>query len=170
MSTTARNVTKGCSEGIPTSVATLAALDDLKSDTFAVFCYADVRPLRGAAGVVDWRLCGALSASIEGQAFAGARGEVMLMPTSGRLGKCRVFVFGLGQAKDVGEQQLKTACDDAKSVLQRAGIQRAVIVAPKAATDEGKQSDFVRLLGASVAGASAWIDTILIGAGDSNLG
>ena len=64
----------GHASGLPVTSADQAAVDRFAGDTLAVFCWSDVRPLRGAAGFVDWRMCGALSHAIEEQQFAGDAG------------------------------------------------------------------------------------------------
>lgn len=42
-------------------VPDLRRLDELKSEAIALAFFEDERPLRGAMGLLDWRLCGALS-------------------------------------------------------------------------------------------------------------
>jgi hypothetical protein len=56
-------------------VATLGAIDALDVDTLVLCLTEDVRPLPGAAGLVDWRLAGRLSRFIEKGILTGARDE-----------------------------------------------------------------------------------------------
>ncbi len=67
------------------------------------------RPLRGAAGRADWRLCGLLSELIGAQRLAGRRGEVALTPTYGRMKSDRVLLLGLGSRDDFDAAQLQAA-------------------------------------------------------------
>ncbi len=110
--------------------ADLQALDALDSDALAVFCWSDARPLQGAAGYLDWRLCGALSAALEGKIFEGSSGEAMLLPAGGRLKLKRVFAFGLGEVAVADAARFKAACRQAVAVMQKAGVQRLVFAAP----------------------------------------
>ena len=54
------------------------------------------RPLKGQAGMVDWRLNGSLSELILKDRFDGKRGEALLMPLNGRLPAKELLVLGLG--------------------------------------------------------------------------
>ena len=50
----------------------LAQLDELRCEALALPFFSDERPLRGALGLVDWRLCGMVSSLIiEGMAQTG---------------------------------------------------------------------------------------------------
>ena len=63
--------------------------------------FEDERPLRGAAGLCDWRLGGRLSALLgaTGEArLVGTFGERLLMPTGPRLPWQRLMLFGLGNS------------------------------------------------------------------------
>lgn len=114
---------------LPTRPGGLAAFDTLRSDTLAVFWPLGARPLAGAAGYLDWRMCGALSRAMEGGVFTGEPGEVMLIPTEGRLGKRRVFVFGVAASQasaDPWDATCRAACD----VLLKAGARVVSVVAP----------------------------------------
>lgn len=73
----------------------LPALDALDVDAVAVFVGPE-RPLQGLAGYADWRLCGALSRAIRAGYFGAEHGEVLLLPSGGRLGPTRIFCFGVG--------------------------------------------------------------------------
>jgi hypothetical protein len=58
--------------------------------------FRDQRPLRGGAGVADWRLCGWLSELVAGTRLRGERGDTALVLTHGRLGAPRLLLLGLG--------------------------------------------------------------------------
>ncbi len=69
---------------------------DGRGDLLAVYMWEDVRPLRGAAGLLDWRLCGKVSGLIQSGRLTGAEGEQLLLPSAGRLPWRFVMVMGLG--------------------------------------------------------------------------
>ena len=66
---------------------TLEALDPLPVDTVCLFVSEDERPLGGAAGFVDWRLCGQLSRLLVDGFFKGTRGESLLLPRMDESGR-----------------------------------------------------------------------------------
>ena len=69
---------------------------DGRGDLLGVYIWTDVRPLRGAAGLLDWRLCGKLSGLIQSGRLTGLDGEQLLLPSNGRLPWRLVMVMGLG--------------------------------------------------------------------------
>jgi len=71
------------------------------------------RPLRGAAGLVDWRLCGALSRLLRAGRLSGARGDAALIPGGGGLRAARVLVLGLGAETGFEGEARRAAVADA---------------------------------------------------------
>src|SRR4051812_50168900 len=69
--------------------------------------FSDERPLRGAAGLCDWRLCGRLSRLLLGGRGRGNWGETTLYPPvvagGPRLPFSRLGVFGPGPPGRFGE-------------------------------------------------------------------
>jgi len=95
----------------------LAVLDGLDVDSLAAFVGPE-RPLQGLAGLVDWRLCGAVSRAILAGTFTPESGEVLLLPSGSRFRTPRIFCFGL--ASD-GEAALRDGAVRACDVLAKAG-------------------------------------------------
>jgi hypothetical protein len=58
--------------------------------------FRDQRPLRGGAGLADWRLCGWLSNLLLASRASGELGEAVLATTHGRLRAPRLLLVGLG--------------------------------------------------------------------------
>lgn len=85
----------------PTLPCSLAGLDELTADTLVLCVTEEQRPLRGAAGFADWRLCGRLSRLLETGAISGATTEKLLLPSQGRLPTPRVVVLGWGRHEDL---------------------------------------------------------------------
>lgn len=73
----------------------LRVLDDSPADLLVLATFSDERPLEGLTGLVDWRLCGAISSWKQSGLASGAYGEQLLYPTS-RLSHPRVLLLGLG--------------------------------------------------------------------------
>jgi len=101
----------------------------------ALTFFADERPLRGAAGLADWRLGGRLSRLIREAKLAGGAGEAMLMAhAGGRLPFDRIFVFGLGGERGFAEAGFRAAARRVRDVLHRAGVTRYAVQPPGRAT------------------------------------
>ncbi len=79
-------------------------LDEIDSQVALILSYNDVRPLKGQAGLVDWRLNGFLSNLIHRDRFTGNLGEALLMPSQGRLGPKELIVLGLGTQAQLREE------------------------------------------------------------------
>ena len=74
----------------------LSALDGLRCDALIVPIAEDERPLRRTAGLVDWRLAGALSRLASRGVVRGAVGERILVPARPRLAVDKVVLLGTG--------------------------------------------------------------------------
>jgi hypothetical protein len=133
----------------------LAALDRLDAEAVAVFCFSDVRPLAGAAGFLDWRMCGSLSSALERRHFEGLANESMLVPCRGRLRVKRVFVFGLGEEAALDTSALAETCRRASATMQKAGVQRLVFLAPAARRKGDVERSFVKVVSEELPGQIA---------------
>jgi len=119
------------SAAINTVPLTLEALDPLPVDTVCLFVPEDERPLTGAAGYVDWRLCGQLSRLLVDGFFKGSRGESLLLPSNGRIGAPRVVVLGLGPGGEALHPGiLRSALSQAADVLNRARVDSVALELP----------------------------------------
>jgi hypothetical protein len=81
----------------------LARIDLLRLEVLALPFFEDERPLRGPAGLCDWRLCGSLSRLLVGGRVSGAVGEVTLVPGRPRLPFEKLILFGEGPSADFDE-------------------------------------------------------------------
>lgn len=138
--------------GPRTTYVDLAGLDAFKGEALGLFVWSDVRPLRGVAGYVDWRLCGALSQTLVKEHFRGLPGETMLLPVSGRLHARRIFVFGLGSAQAWDGSVLSAGCRRAYDVMNRAGVRQVHLAAPALRADRNVESAFSKVVQEELAG------------------
>ena len=99
----------------------LARWDETKRDCLVLPVFKDDRPLRGAAGLVDWRLCGKLSTLVKGGKATAERGETMLLPPGRRLKFQRVLWFGMGESKGYGEDRFRGDLAWIADVVAKAG-------------------------------------------------
>ena len=113
----------------------LAKWDESDVDTLVVTFFSDERPLRGAAGLADWRLCGRLSRLIKNKRLSGESGEALLMPPpGGRLSFRLMVLFGLGPSRGFDEKAYRDSVKKIRGVLERAGVGRYAIQPPGRAT------------------------------------
>jgi hypothetical protein len=100
----------------------LARWDESSRDCLVLPVFKDDRPLRGAAGLADWRLCGRLSRLLKGGKANAEAGETMLLPPGRRLRFKRMMWFGLGDAKGYTEERFRKDLKWMLDVITKAGI------------------------------------------------
>ncbi len=108
----------------------LRRLDELKSEALALAFFEDERPLRGALGLVDWRLCGQISRLLLRGRARGALRETVLLPTRPRLPFEKLFLVGAGRAGEVDERRFVDLVDWTLTTLDRARVRASVVGLP----------------------------------------
>lgn len=109
----------------------LGKWDAAGSDALAIGFFTDERPLRGAAGLADWRLCGRLSRLLKAGRLSGVRGEATIVPPAGaRLAFPRLLLFGLGDTSGFGEPRYREEVRRMRGVLHKAGIKKYAVQPP----------------------------------------
>ena len=96
--------------------------------------FSDERPLRGAAGLCDWRLCGRLSRLLQSGRVQGQWGETTLYPGGARLPFAKLVLFGLGAAERFDEAAASDAGDKIASAVRRMALRRYALVPPGRST------------------------------------
>jgi hypothetical protein len=102
--------------------ATLRSLDDHAGDVLVLTAFADERPLAGLAGLVDWRLRGALSEWMMNGFATGHANERVLYPTRGRLNQRFVLMIGLGARAQHRADRARAAAFAATSAVSNLGL------------------------------------------------
>ena len=82
-------------------------VDMVETEVLALFFFHDERPLKGAAGLVDWKMNGALSNLIINEISSGVSGESTLVLPGKRINCQKILLFGLGSSKDCASEALK---------------------------------------------------------------
>lgn len=108
----------------------LRAIDDLRCEAIALPIFSDERPLRGAAGLADWRLCGRLSRLLLHGRIRGDRGERVLVPARPRFACDKLFLFGLGLLSEFDETLFVTTMSDVFDTLARVQARNVVLALP----------------------------------------
>lgn len=112
----------------------LEGLDGLPAIDLVAFVAADERPLRGLAGLIDWRLCGDLTRLVKAKHFDGAVGDPLLTVSGGRLPAQRIFLFGVGSAAALATARPGAYLAEALAVVGRAGGRRLAMALPAVET------------------------------------
>jgi len=108
----------------------LARWDESARDCLVLAVFRDDRPLRGAAGLADWRMCGRLSSLLKSERATGATGETMLLPPGRRLRFSRVLWFGLGDARGYNDERFRKDLGWITGVVRNAGAKDWALQAP----------------------------------------
>src|SRR6185295_18830124 len=108
-----------------------APIERVRADLAVVPLFAHERPLRAAAGRVDWRLCGRLSHLFAEGRLSGAVGEAVLLPGGG--GICAPRVLGVGARERARIDAAAWASWVADALARSRGLaaQSAVIALPE---------------------------------------
>jgi hypothetical protein len=118
-------------------------------------CFRDQRPLRGGAGVADWRLCGWLSALVAATRMRGEWGEATLLPTHARLGAPRLLLVGLGSRPRFGSDAHRRAVQAAIDRVLDLGAGTVALDLPPPGPDGSAE----QLANGLVEGACAALDS-----------
>ena len=108
----------------------LARWDESARDCLVLPVFQNDRPLRGAAGLADWRLCGRLSRLLKSNRATAEAGETMMLPPGRRLRFKRVLWFGLGDAKGYTDDRLRKDLTWIATVVKDAGVSDWAVQAP----------------------------------------
>jgi leucyl aminopeptidase len=116
-------------------------------DVLVVPLWSDVRPLRGVAGLLDWRLNGRLSQMLREEKLQGESGEKMLFFTE-RVPWKRILAVGLGATEAFNEQALKKGFRSAFDSFRGLGIKSVAMALPGRDMDRITPERAMRILAA----------------------
>jgi hypothetical protein len=98
-------------------------------DAIVVPLWSDVRPLRGTAGLLDWRLNGRLSQLVREGRLEGEVGEKLLFFTT-RVPWRRVLTVGVGATTSFCEDAFRASLSAALDSFRGLGIQSVGLAPP----------------------------------------
>ncbi len=134
-------------------------------DALVVSVWSDVRPLRGAAGLLDWRLCGRLSQMIRDGRVSGVSGEKLLLVT-GRSAWPRVLAVGLGESSRFDDSAFREAIDRSLETLRRMGARSIAFALPGRDLDvvrpERAMRSLLDVLSQNQEAHGAWLDRLTV--------
>lgn len=112
------------------ALADLSSLDQLKTEALCLPFFSDERPLRGAPGLIDFRLCGRISEQLVKDRMRGDVGEVVLMPARPRLMAERLMWVGAGPRDALDETRFRAWISDVMARLVSLRVRTAALVLP----------------------------------------
>lgn len=113
----------------------LRRLDDASVELCACTIWSDERPMRGFAGLLDWRLGGRLSGLLKSDFARGEIGEALLVPGKPHVPFEKVLVMGLGPRAVFNEAAFRGGVLRIARALEGLRVRRAVVELPGRATD-----------------------------------
>ena len=108
----------------------LRKLDGANVELCACSIWSDERPVRGFAGLIDWRLGGRISGLLKSGFFRGEPSEALLVPGKPHVPFEKVLVVGLGERSAFGEDRFRQGVLHIAAALERLRIRRAVVELP----------------------------------------
>lgn len=108
----------------------LRQIDTVGSEVLACCLFEDERPIRGVAGLLDWRMAARLSRHTICGDLTGARGEVVLVPGKPRIPFEKLLLFGLGSKEDFDEEVFLEVVHRMLDTLSGLKIRMAVVERP----------------------------------------
>lgn len=103
------------------------ALDDARAELCACSIFADERPMKGVAALLDWRLAGKLSALAKDGYLSGREGEVVMVPGRPRLPFEKIVLFGLGERARFDDAAFARYLERLQQALGGLNVRRAVV-------------------------------------------
>ncbi len=113
----------------------LRRLDEASAEVVACAVFKDERPLRGLAGLLDWRLAGRLSRLAKETFLQGDTGEVLALPVRPRLPFDKALVVGLGPRASFGDATCKKALERIFDALSGLHVKKALVELPGRGSD-----------------------------------
>jgi hypothetical protein len=108
----------------------LRAIDASPAEVIACTVWQDERPLRGLAGLLDWRLSGRLSVLARSGFLRGELGEVLLVPGRPKLAFEKVLVLGVGPRTAFDDTVVRATLARLKAALEGLKVKRAIVELP----------------------------------------
>ncbi len=108
----------------------LRSVDRLAGEVVLAALFAEERPPRGLAGLLDWRLGGKLSRLCQSGFLTGAEGELVLLPGRPGVPFDKVIIVGLGARARFDERLYVQLLTQALGALDGLGARRATLELP----------------------------------------
>ncbi|MGB5219669.1 MAG: M17 family peptidase N-terminal domain-containing protein [Polyangiales bacterium] len=110
--------------------SSMDSLDRLQAEVIVLPFFSDERPLTGAAALIDWRMCGALSRKLLAGHLDGHFGEKGMIAAPPRLKAEGLLLVGLGPMNSFDRGVAKRACSVIAGALRESMVTTAAMVLP----------------------------------------
>jgi hypothetical protein len=108
----------------------LRAIDTTSAEVIACSVFQDERPMRGLAGLLDWRLAGRLSGLAKSDFLTGAEGEVVLVPGRPYVRFEKILVLGIGPRATFDDGVVRRVLAKLVTALDGLKVRRALVEVP----------------------------------------
>ncbi len=108
----------------------LRHFDEVRAEAMALPLFAGDKPLRGALGLVDWRLCGALAEAVKAGRFTGEAGERLLLCGRPKLSFDKLIVYGVGARESFDGEAFSDSLRGLFDALGRARVRSSLVLLP----------------------------------------
>jgi hypothetical protein len=108
----------------------LRAIDTTSAEVIACSAFQDERPMRGLAGLLDWRLAGRLSVLAKNDFLTGAEGEIVLVPGRPYVRFEKILVLGIGPRATFDDAVVRRVLGKLVSALDGLKVRRALVEVP----------------------------------------
>lgn len=133
-------------------------IERASADLVVVALFAGERPLQGAAGRIDWRLCGQLSHLCAAERVRGEPGAAVLLPGGGGVRAPRVLGLGIGARGELDSGRWQTWVEGA--LARAAGLRsaRVVLALPESGDAHAERlAALAKAIAAAPAGLEVWV-------------
>ena len=102
----------------------------IETEAVVLLFFQDERPLKGASGMVDWRMCGAISNMILSERISGEKGESILIAPSRKIKGKKILMIGLGISSEIDEEKIRKTGMEVINKLANIGVRNFSIAMP----------------------------------------
>jgi hypothetical protein len=107
-----------------------ADIDKVDTEAIVLLFFNDEKPLKGAAGLIDWRMNGTISDLIFKDKINGREGESILIVPKKRIRGKKILMIGLGDSSTFSGNSLEKTAGNAISQLAKIGVKKFHLAIP----------------------------------------
>jgi hypothetical protein len=122
----------------------MVRIDVLRYEAVVLPFFEDERPLRGAPGLFDWRLCGRLSELLLSGRVTGKRDEVTLIPSRPLLPFDKLLLVGCGMREHFERDVFVSVIERVFSVADGIRLRNLVLALPGRGVGVASPTDAIR--------------------------
>lgn len=142
--------------------ADLPALDCVSDDAMVALIYADEKPPRGLAGLIDWRTDGTISRMTAGGRITGEYAECVLFSTNNRTACGFILFFGLGRKREITPERMRDAGAIVGGKLAKAHVKRFALGLPPAGEDRIPWGEALAIFLGAIAEEGRWESVTIV--------